>query len=100
MRWLLLLLAALVLGGGVGWWMDHDTDRHAPLAVRHQRGSAKDAGPTLYRWIDAAGVVNVTDTLPKGRHYTIVRIDPNRNIVPMAHPVDPASIPVAAPRAR
>lgn len=100
MRWLLLLVAALVLGGGVGWWMDHDTGRHAPHAVRHQRGSAKDGGPTLYRWIDAAGVVNVTDTLPKGRRYTIVRIDPNRNIVPMAHPVDPAFIPVAAPRAR
>ena len=100
MRWLLLLVAALVLGGGVGWWMDHEAGGSAPHDGRHQRGSAKDAGPILYRWIDAAGVVNITDTVPKGRRYTVVRIDPNRNVVPMAHPVDPASIPVAAPRVR
>ena len=97
MRWLLLLVAALVLGGGVGWWMTRHADRHAPHAGQHERGSAKDAGPTLYRWIDAAGVVNLTDTPPKGRRYRIVRIDPDRNIVPMAHPVEPASTPPVAP---
>ena len=88
MRWLLLLLAALVLGGGVGWWMDHEAGRFAPHDGHHQHGSAKHAGPILYRWIDATGVVNVTDTVPKGRRYTVVRIDPNRNIVPIPSGAD------------
>jgi hypothetical protein len=40
-------------------------------------------GPTLYRWVDTRGVVNITDQPPVGRRYTIVHIDPNQNIVPM-----------------
>jgi hypothetical protein len=85
LHWGWAALAAFALGAGLAWWTQPARDR----APRHETGSAQDvrshkaAGPTLYRWIDADGVVNVTDHPPVGRRYTIVRIDPNRNIVPM-----------------
>jgi hypothetical protein len=43
------------------------------------------AGPTdFYRWVDAHGVVNVGSSRPPaGIRYTIVRIDPNQNVVPL-----------------
>ena len=63
--------------------------RTDPHSREHEAG-----GPTLYRWVDAAGVVNITtDKPPTGTRYTIVRIDPDRNIVPMRaeNPGSPAS---------
>lgn len=84
MHWFWAVVAALLLAAGAIWWMDRDTDRPAPHADRLHRGAAADRNPTLYRWIDAAGVVNITDKPPKGHPYTIVRIDPNTNVVPMS----------------
>ena len=51
-----------------------------------RRFSGMGAGrSTLYRWIDARGVLNITtEHPPAGRSFTIVQIDPNRNIVPMS----------------
>lgn len=45
--------------------------------------SARRYEHPLYRWVDAAGVVNISDHPPRGRPYTVVRIDPNRNVVHM-----------------
>lgn len=89
LHWGWAVLGALALGAGLVWWMQPADQSHLGSANAHgsdarpQAGSHEDAGPTLYRWVDAAGVVNITDKPPAGRHYTIVRIDPNRNIVPM-----------------
>jgi Domain of unknown function (DUF4124) len=89
LHWGWAVLGALVLGGGLAWWMQPadepgtaSVDAHRADEGQHPR-SHDDAGPTLYRWIDAAGVVNITDKPPAHRQYTIVHIDPNRNIVPM-----------------
>lgn len=88
LHWGWAVIAALALGTGLAWWT-HPADenvhdqRHDPDAARHAR-SGNAVGPTLYRWTDAGGVVNISDHPPVGRRYTIVRIDPNRNIVPMS----------------
>ncbi len=83
-HWALAVLAALAIGAGLIWWHDgvlpglpsHKPDNNAQRATREQ------ATPTLYRWVDAHGVVNITDRPPKSRRYTIVKIDPEQNIVP------------------
>jgi hypothetical protein len=89
LHWGWAVLGALVLGGGLAWWMQSadesgiaSVDAHRPDAGEHAR-SHDDVGPILYRWGDAGGVVNISDKPPAGLRYTIVRIDPNRNIVPM-----------------
>ena len=94
LHWGWAVVAALALGTGLAWWTqpanEHEHGRKADAtdsgghgSDRHKR-SHGDAGPTLYRWVDDAGVVSITDRPPHGRPYTIVRIDPNRNIVPMS----------------
>lgn len=86
LHWGWAALAALALGVGLAWWTQPASEgshRHDSDTAQHPR-SHGEAGPTLYRWIDANGVVNITDHPPRGRAYTIVRIDPNRNIVPMS----------------
>ena len=100
MHWFWAVIAAVLLAAGVVWWMDHEAHRSAQHAQRPHRASTGDRGPTLYRWIDASGVVNITDRPPKGRSYSIVRIDPDRNIVPMSQTADRASAPVVAHRPR
>ena len=93
--WRWAVIAAIALGAALAWWLQPGSDderariksgmnaggEHA--SGRHQR-SHGDEGPTLYRWVDDNGVDNITDHPPKGRPYTIVRIDPNRNIVHMS----------------
>jgi hypothetical protein len=68
-------VVAGALGAGVlAWW----------LAREPSPGSAPDRGATtpsdarggqvLYRWRDADGVMQVTDTPPAGREYTVVDV--------------------------
>lgn len=86
LHWGWAALAALALGAGLAWWSQPASERdlrHDTHAARHAR-SDSDAGPVLYRWIDTRGVVNIADHPPIGHHYTVVRIDPNRNIIPMS----------------
>lgn len=95
MQWLWAVLAALLLAAAVVWWMDRDTDRcTGHNGSHHVRGN--DRGPTLYRWVDAGGVINIADTPPKDRRYTVVRIDPKRNLVPSA--TDDATVIAPKPR--
>ena len=87
LHWGWAVLAALVLGAGLAWWTqpgNEKTHRNSSGLAPHDARSHDTAGPTLYRWVDANGVVNITDHPPRGHHYTIVRIDPNRNIVPLS----------------
>ena len=87
MHWFWAIVGALLLAAGVVWWVDHDSDQPPQYDARHrvdrdQHAARDDSGPTLYRWVDASGVENITDTPPKGRHYTIVRRDLNRVSLP------------------
>jgi hypothetical protein len=89
LHWGWAVLGALVLAGALVWWTQDSgpsgTDRVDDHGPGPHRGAAHaDAGPTLYRWIDAHGVINVsTEKPPPGTRYTIVHINPNQNIVPM-----------------
>ena len=89
LHWGWAVLGALLLGAGLVWWMQPADESGARPADAQRTGAGRhaqsdeDAGPTLYRWVDAGGVVNITDKPPAGRRYTIVHVNPNRNIVPM-----------------
>ncbi len=90
LHWGWATIAALALGTGLAWWLQPARTAPAGAADPDRRSSAHprnahDTGaPTLYRWVDAGGVVNIsTAHPPAGRPYTIVQIDPNQNIVPM-----------------
>lgn len=94
------MLGALALGTMLAWWMHgHEDSRpasgHAGAARTRPHSRDHETGdPILYRWVDAAGVVNIaTGKPPVGTRYTIVHIDPDRNIVPMRaeNPGSPAS---------
>jgi hypothetical protein len=94
MNWGWAVIAAIALGTGLAWWFQPSSDNeHARkpetgAADEHgsgrHKGSKGDEGPTLYRWVDDNGIDNITDHPPRGRPYTIVRIDPNRNVVHMS----------------
>ncbi|WP_159016564.1 DUF4124 domain-containing protein [Cognatiluteimonas profundi] len=67
------IAAGLALGGGAAWWLSHESPgaEHQRRARAEQAAaaSARDAIPSLYRWRDANGVLQVTDKPPKGVHY-------------------------------
>lgn len=94
MHWGWAVIAAIALGTGLAWWFQPTGDNKRALKSQlsaadergpgHRKHSQGDDGPTLYRWVDDNGVDNITDHPPKGRPYTIVHIDPNRNVVHMS----------------
>ena len=93
LHWAWAAIAAIALGTGLAWWFQptsgDEHQRKSRMRATDARGSGRhphggSEGPTLYRWVDDDGVVNITDRPPHGRSYTIVRIDPNRNIVHMS----------------
>ena len=99
LHWAWAALAALALGVGVAWWTQSADKAVASTGKKPQHDkpqgarSHADGAPMLYRWIDANGVVNITtEHPPPGRHFTIVHIDPNQNIVPMSRGDDAAKI--------
>lgn len=69
----LALLVGLLCGAGIAWWQSRDTPEQAHgkqrRADRAATAQAHDAEPVLYRWRDAAGVLQVTEQPPKGRPY-------------------------------
>lgn len=82
-RW--AIVAGLAAGIAVAWWLS----REGPAAAgdRDARAEAaaaaawEDARPVLYRWTDAAGVVQVTqDPPPRGTRYEKVDIQPRDGI--------------------
>lgn len=78
------VVAGLVVGIAVAWWLSRDTPEK--LARKHERAEraaaamAEDARPVLYRWHDDAGVVQLTDRPPKGRKYTKIDLRPKDGI--------------------
>ena len=78
------IVAGLVLGAGAAWWLS----REAPEKVRAKQqraeraadAEARDARPSLYRWRDDAGVLQITDKPPKGRAFERIDREPDRAI--------------------
>jgi hypothetical protein len=75
MRAWLAVAIGLAVGGGVAWWLSkHDADRPDPRRDAARQGAAPvDTRPSLYRWRDDAGVLQITEKPPKHRPFE--RID-------------------------
>ncbi len=77
MRAWLAIAAGIALGVGVAWWLGREasdaTSRKQARADNAAAAQAREARPSLYRWRDDAGVLQITEQPPKGRRYE--RID-------------------------
>ena len=71
------IAAGVGLGIAVAWWLGREspdaTARKQARAEQAAAEQARDARPSLYRWRDDTGVLQITERPPKGRRYE--RID-------------------------
>jgi len=77
--WTLALLAL----AAAAWW--YYAPQSLPTPLRHAAPvspNARSTTPTLYKWRDAQGRLNVTDAPPKDRPYEAVQYNPDTNAVP------------------
>ena len=87
-HWGWAIVGGLAAGAVVAWWLEKPGDRTiAALVVPAASRAAtapSETGPTLYRWVDAHGVVNVSsERPPAGTRFTVVHIRPDQNVVPL-----------------
>lgn len=96
MRTAWAVVLGIVLAGIAVWWLGRDDapvgshDTASPASSRPDPGLPPQR--PLYRWRDDAGVVQLTDTPPKGRPYEAVDVAAleRRNVF------DPTSAPAPA----
>lgn len=79
------IVAGLAAGVGLAWWLGRAHDPgHSPQARQRAEAAAQaqaeDALRPLYRWRDAAGNLQITDTPPKGRPYERLAREPEPGI--------------------
>ena len=78
------IAVGLLLGIGVAWWLSRPPPEQARAreqrAQRAAAAQARDARPSLYRWRDEAGVLQITDKPPKNRRYERIDREPGRGI--------------------
>jgi len=69
------------MGVGVAWWLSREAPQRAELkqqrAEEAAAAQARDARPSLYRWRDAAGVLQITDEPPEGRKFERIDASPS-----------------------
>ena len=84
MRPIWAIAAGLALGIAVALWLSREPPRVTRMkqarAEQAAAASARDAIPSLYRWRDAKGVLQVTDRPPKGIHYERIAQRPRDGI--------------------
>lgn len=84
MRLAWAILAGLLLGIGVAWWLSREapakTEARQRRAEQASAAQARDARPSLYRWRDDAGVLQITDKPPPDRPFQRIDRDPDRGI--------------------
>lgn len=84
MRLAWAIIAGLVLGIGVAWWLSREapgkSQAREQRAQRAATAQARDARPSLYRWRDDAGVLQITDKPPKNRRYERLDREPDHGI--------------------
>jgi hypothetical protein len=71
------IAAGIALGGGLAWYLSREApESTAAKQERAQQAAsaqARDARPSLYRWRDDGGVLQITDKPPRNHKYE--RID-------------------------
>ena len=91
MRTIHALLAGLLLGALGWWWMGHPGYTTRAQRLERLEAEARANEPRLYRWRDARGVLQVTDTPPpKGIKAERVDLREDVNVVPMSSPAEEA----------
>lgn len=86
---------AVLLALAAAWWLaghpGYEDAGQREARVEVQARAAEQAQRKLYRWRDANGVLQVTDTPPKGRKYETVDLDAAEgvNVIPMSEAIDP-----------
>jgi hypothetical protein len=84
MRLAWAIVAGLALGIGIAWWLSREPAAKSEAKQRRAEHAAaelaRDARPSLYRWRDAAGVLQITDKPPKGRPFERLDRDSERTI--------------------
>lgn len=77
-----MLLVAVALGVAAWWWITSEMPRRQierEKAAQMATVAAEQAN-TLYRWRDANGTLQVTDTPPSGRKYERIDRQPDDGI--------------------
>lgn len=80
------LLAVAAIGSA--WWLAGHPGYVSPEQKHQYDHAAKNVNnsPKLYRWVDANGVTQITQTPPKSRKYTVVSTRNDQNIMESAAP--------------
>ena len=84
-------LLALVVLATAWWFAGHPGWESREQKRQHEQTAKETAAPKLYRWRDDQGVTQITQTPPKGRKYTIVKIREDQNVFETAEPVSEPS---------
>lgn len=82
MRQLGLLLVAVALGAGAWWWFTSEMPRRERERAIAAEAAARQAerANSLYRWRDASGHLQITETPPQGRKYERISRTPRDGI--------------------
>ncbi len=84
MRPVWAIVAGLLLGSGIAWWLAREApathEARQQRAERAAAANARDARPSLYRWRDANGVLQITDKPPPKARYERIDRDADRAI--------------------
>ena len=98
-HWLFALLAV----GALAWWTlghpGYETREQRVARVEAEQQAVEAAKPKLYRWHDGKGVLQLTDTPPRGRKYEVVDLEAqeNVNVIPMSDAINPPDPAAKAP---
>lgn len=76
------VLATLAVQAAVLAWYWYANPEALPQEWRRANPHSRDYTPTLYRWKDAGGATQLTDTPPRDRPYETIRVEPAQNTVP------------------
>lgn len=84
MRLFWAIVAGLMLGGGSAWWLSREPAesmaRKQQRAQHAAREQARDARPSLYRWRDSSGVLQITEKPPQGLPFERIDKQPRPGI--------------------
>jgi Domain of unknown function (DUF4124) len=80
-------LVVIAASARYAWW--YFAPDALPDPLRKLLPASARANPVLYKWRDAKGRWNVTDTPPADRPYETLKYDPKTNVVPTVVPPPP-----------